>query len=115
MECPPDLRSWLDFSPSKKFQQDILVRHGKPVHHPSSSPNRSFFQLTVFRRYTVRLTEESVSWMLQSCLGGSAAEFHVTFQSDRHFRFWVSSKVVGFMIYNLKRFIGSCLDVYFFL
>jgi hypothetical protein len=41
--------------------------------------------------------------------------FHVTFQSDRHFHFLVSSKVVGFMIYNLKRFIGSCFDVYFFL
>jgi hypothetical protein len=45
----------------------------------------------------------------------SAVRFHVRFLSDRHFRFSVSYKDVGFMIYSLKRFIGDCFDVYFFL
>jgi hypothetical protein len=115
MEIPPDLLSRLDFTHGKRFQDEVLVRHHKSVHHPSSSPDGSFFLLAVFRCLTVRLSEDIVAWMLQLCLGGSAAGFHVQFQSDRHFRFSVSCKVVGFMIYNLKCFIGDCFDVYFFL
>ena len=115
MEVPPDLISKLDFAHGKEFQQKVLVRHGMSVHHPLSSPDGSFLLLAVFHRFTVRLTEDSVAWMLQSCLGGSTASFHVQFQSDRHFRFSVSSKEVGFMVYNLKRFIGDCFYVYFFL
>jgi hypothetical protein len=115
MEMPADLISKLDFSHGKKFQEEVWVRHCKSVHHPSSSPDGSFFLLVVFRCYTIHLSEDSVAWMLQSCLGGSAVGFHVLFQSDRHFCFSVSSKAVDFMIYNLKHFIGSCFDVYFFL
>lgn len=92
-----------------------LLRHGKSVHHPSSSSGGSFFLLETFRRYTFWLTEDSVALALQSCLGGSAPRFHVKFQNDCHFRFSVSCKAVSFAIYRLKHFIGSCFDVYFHL
>ncbi|TVU06806.1 hypothetical protein EJB05_46841, partial [Eragrostis curvula] len=37
------------------------ARDEVPVHHPSSSPNGGFHLLAVFRRFTFRLTESSVS------------------------------------------------------
>ncbi|TVT99435.1 hypothetical protein EJB05_55207, partial [Eragrostis curvula] len=104
-----------DFSHGKKFQKEILQLFGSTVHHSSPSPAGSFFLLATFRRFTFRLTEDSVSLALQSCLGGFAAGFHVKFLSDRHFRFSVASKAVGFHVYDLKRFIGSTFDVYFHL
>lgn len=98
-----------------EFQENIRQRFKSPVHHPSPSPEGSFFLLATFRRFLFRLTEDWVGIALQSCLGGRALDFHVQFLSTNHFRFSVFSKDVGFAIYKLRRVITSMFDVYFHL
>ncbi|XP_062204640.1 uncharacterized protein LOC133906684 [Phragmites australis] len=115
MDLHQDLVDKLDFSHGIDFQREILRLFNASVHHPSSSPVSSFFLLVTFRRYTFRLTEDSVALALQSCLGGSAHGFHVKFLSENHFRISVSCKSVGFHIFALRRFVGSCFDIYFHL
>ncbi|KAJ1272888.1 hypothetical protein BS78_06G237400 [Paspalum vaginatum] len=104
-----------DLAPGQRFQAEVLARFNTSVHHPSSSPHGCFFLLAVFRRFTFRLTEESVSLALHSILGGAPAGFHVQLTSDRHFRFAVASKDVGFHICSLRRVITKHFDVYFHL
>lgn len=108
------LVSGWDFDTGKRFQDKVLTSLNSSVHHPSS-PSGSFSLLAIFRRYTFRLTVESVSLALHACLGGTPAGFHVSFIRDRHFRFSVSCKQVGFMVCDLKRIITEHFDVYFHL
>ncbi|TVU01684.1 hypothetical protein EJB05_52841, partial [Eragrostis curvula] len=108
------VKSW-DFSIGRVFQDEIAKKHRSSVHHPSSNPHGSFFLLAIFRRFTFRLTEDSVSLALHSCLGGTPAGFHVTYLKDRHFRFSVASKDVGLSVCALKRIIAKQFDVYFHL
>jgi len=110
-----DLTARLDFSHGQAFEEEVDHRFGTLVHYPSPSPDGSFFLLATFRRFLFRLTEDSVSLALQSCLGGRAAGFHVQFLSTNHFRFSVSCKQVGFHVYRLRRVISSQFDVYFHL
>jgi hypothetical protein len=102
------VKDW-NFQRGKDFEASIFDRFMLPVHHPSSSPRGAFHLLAVFRRYTFRLTESSVSLALHSILGGAPAGFHVTFIRDRHFRFSVSTKQVGFTVSELKRIISDIL------
>lgn len=71
--------------------------------------------LAVFRRYTFRLDEDSISHALFSVLGGSATSFHVRFAKERHFRFSVASKAVGLLVCDLRRVVTDHFDVYFHL
>lgn len=61
MDLRQELARKLDFSRGISFQQEVLWRFNRLVHHPSSSPDGSFFLLVTFRRYTFRLWEESVA------------------------------------------------------
>jgi len=115
MGSSSDLVDRLDFNIGLGFQEKIQQRFRTPVHHPSPSADGSFLLLVTFRRFLFRLTEDSVSLALQSCLGGRAADFHVKFLSNNHFRFSVFSKDVGFQVYKLRRVITDTFDAYFHL
>jgi hypothetical protein len=115
MDALADLVGKLDFTVGEVFEQDVRRRFGIQVNHTSPCPRGSFLLLATFRRSLVRLTEESVALILESCLGGHAPLFHVVEVSHNHFRFAVSCKKVGFSVYNLRRVIGSVFDVYFHL
>jgi hypothetical protein len=104
-----------NFVQGKEFENLVFSKFRSAVHHPSSSLRGGFHLLAMFRRYTFRLSESSMSIALHSVLGGSPAGFHVTLLKDRHFRFSVASKHVGFEVCNLKRIITEHFDVYFHL
>lgn len=115
MDLLVELAKKLDFSHGRKFRKEVLQLFGSSVHQVESSPIGSFFLLVTFRHYTFRLTEDFVVFALASCLGGAPTGFHVQYLSDRHFRFSVANKQVGFHVYNIRRFIGDCFDAYFHL
>lgn len=71
MDHQLDLVGELDFSIGITFQREVLHRFKKLVHHPSSADG-SFFLLVTLRQFTIRLTKESFTLVLQSCLGGSS-------------------------------------------
>jgi len=72
------LAARLDFAHGRAFEEEIDRQFGTLVlvHHPFTSADGSFFLLATFRRFLFRLTEDSVSLALQSCLGGHASGFH---------------------------------------
>ena len=95
----------LDFWPGIAFEDSIRLSLASPV-CPERPGLRSAFWLVIsFGRCIFKLDTNSVGFLLQASLGGFAAGFDVTQLSDRVFRFSVSSKAVGFHIYNSK-----CID-----
>jgi hypothetical protein len=108
------LWSKLDFEIGMDFEKNILRSTGRCI-HDSVCNDSGFHLLATFRRYLFQLNEDSVAIALQSCLGGLAQHYCVSFQSHNHFRFTVYCKKVGFAIYKLRRFIGASFDVYFHL
>jgi hypothetical protein len=72
------IRDW-DFRRGQEFEARIFRKLNSSVHHPSSSPHGAFHMLVVFRRFTFRLFEASVSLALHAALGGAPSGFHVTY------------------------------------
>jgi hypothetical protein len=108
------VKDW-DFSKGRAFEDAVFSSYMSSVHHPSSSPSGAFHLLAVFHRFTFWLTDASVSLVLHACLGGAPTGFHVEFLKDRHYRFSVASRKVGFAVSDLKRIITPHFDVYFHL
>lgn len=53
--------------------------------------------------------------ILQATIGGLARDFDVLALGDRVFRFWVSSRLVGFPIFKLRSFECSLFKIFFHL
>lgn len=67
----------LNFDPGIKFASLVLQRFGCSV-SPTIAPFPTAFHLVAsFGCSAIRLNEDSVGLILQSCLGGSAKNFNV--------------------------------------
>jgi hypothetical protein len=101
----------LDFQPGLRFQELVKARFGVSVSPISSS--FEFLLVASFSRSAIRLDANSVSLILQSCLGRVAQDFHVSWLQGWSFCFRVSCKSVGIMIHHLKTFVDKLLSLHF--
>jgi hypothetical protein len=92
----------LDFRPGIAFEDSLRRCMASPVCPERPGLPLAFWLVISFGRCIFKLDSDSVGFLLQASLGGSATGFDVTQLSDRVFRFLVFSKVVGFHIYNSK-------------
>lgn len=84
----------LCFDPGVRFAALVSDRFGCPV-SPSDPRSPLIFRLVVsFGRSAVRLNVDSVSLILQACLGGIAKEFNVSHLSAWMFSFCVLARML---------------------
>lgn len=103
----------LSFDPRIKFASLVSQRISRSV-SPSVAISFSAFHLVAsFGRSAIRLNEDSVSRILQACLGGIARDFNIFHLSGWMFSFSVSCKNVGFMIYKLKSISCKSFAIFF--
>jgi len=105
----------ISFDPGLKFGNLISLRFGCSVSPIPSQLSRSFKLVASFGRSALRLNEDSVGLLLQSCLGGCSKDVHVKHLSGWMFSFHVSCKKVGFMIKNLRTFSYRLFAIFFYL
>jgi hypothetical protein len=91
-----------DFSPGLAVEDQVCRRFGSWVHFSPSPGSKEFFLVVSFSSASFALSEESVGWVLQSCIGGNHRGFNVFQLSDRRFHFSVASNKVGHFIYGLR-------------
>jgi hypothetical protein len=95
----------LDFRSGIAFDDSLRLCLASSVCPARPRIPSSFWLVVSFGRCIFKLNSNSVGHLLQAALGGFAAGFEVLQLSDQVFRFSVSSKAVGFHIYNSK-----CID-----
>jgi hypothetical protein len=105
--------SRLDFRPSLLFEDDVRRRFASTVCPGSPDCPSTFWLVVSFGRCIFKLDSVSVSHLLQAALGGFAKGFNVSQLADRVFRFAVSSKAVGFHIYNSKCIVHPDFKAFF--
>lgn len=105
----------LCFDPGIAFSRLVSQRFSCSV-SPKPPISSSAFHLVVsFGRSAIRLNEDSVSLILQACLGGIAKDFNVFHLSGWMFSFSVSCKNVGLMVYKLKSVSCKSFAIFFHL
>jgi hypothetical protein len=105
--------SALDFSVGLRFQDWILCKFNRPINLlPGKFDRHKFFLVVSFGKCSWCLCEESVGLLLQSFIDGSAKLFMISSLSDRVFRFSLSCKDVGLVVYRHHSFICSSFKVY---
>lgn len=90
----------LDFAKGHAFEEAIGTRWKLPINYEDHSGLCEFLLVAKFKRSKIWLTHESVSTILLSCFGGRASLFKVSRFQNWSFKFYVSSKEVGFAIFN---------------
>ncbi|CAN6238721.1 unnamed protein product [Urochloa humidicola] len=93
-----------DFNPGLNFASKVWNLLGVPISSSSPDIGPSFWLLASIPRSRVKLTEENVGFLLQSVIGGIAKDFAVVEVENWIFKFSVSCKEVGLMIYKLGFF-----------
>jgi len=83
----------ISFDPGLKFGNQIFQRFGCSVSPTPSQLSSSFKLVASFGRSAIRLNEDLVGLLLQSCLGGHSNDFHVKHLSGWMFSFQVSYKI----------------------
>lgn len=94
----------LKFEPGLAFEAFIWKQFGVPVNQFDGANLKEFILVAEFSRTKLRINNDLVSLIIQSCFGGHASRFKVSCLQNWSFKFSVSSKDVGFAI--TKR--GNC-------
>lgn len=105
----------LCFDPGVRFSSVVSQRFGCLVSPSSSISSSVFYLVASFGRSAIRLNEDSVGLILQSCLGSNASDFNVFHLSGWVYTFSVSCKDVGIMVYKLKNFSCKLFAIFFHL
>jgi hypothetical protein len=104
--------SGLNFQLSVGFQAAIRARYGEPINHFPVQGLKEFFLIVFVGRCKFKLTVQTIGFLLQATIGGTAVDFRPQQISNRVFKFVVASHNVGFHIYNLRSF--SCEEYHIF-
>ena len=104
----------LSFAPGIEFEKEVWSKLAKPITRADLSSS-SFALVTSFGRSCFKLSPRSVGFILQATIGGLADHFCVSELSERSFKFFVSERLVGFFIHNLRSFSCDHYVLYFHL
>lgn len=103
----------LDFSPGLGIKRTIQSRFNSLVSFSPSLSSKEFFSGGFFWTFAIRLNNELVGLMIQSCIGGSSSDFKILHVFAMMFRFSVFSKDVGFLFHRFGSYECTSFSAFF--